>query len=88
HQKLGHLHLKGMKKILSTEAIRGVPNLKINEDNVCGDCQIGKQTRKSHPRLVHQVTTKVLELVHMDLMGPMQVESIGGKRYAFVMVDD
>jgi len=24
----------------------------------------------------------------MDLMGPMQVESLGGKRYAFVMVDD
>src|ERR1044072_1665335 len=24
----------------------------------------------------------------MDLMGPMQVESLGGKRYAFVCVDD
>jgi len=42
----------------------------------------------SHPRLEHQVTSKVLELLHMDLMGPMQVESIGGKRYAFVLVDD
>jgi len=34
------------------------------------------------------VTSKVLELQHMDLMGPMQVESIGAKRYAFVVVDD
>ena len=42
----------------------------------------------SHPRLEHQVTTKVLELLHMDLMGPMQVESIGGKIYVFVVVDD
>ena len=24
----------------------------------------------------------------MDLMGPMQVESLGGKRYAYVVVDD
>ena len=24
----------------------------------------------------------------MDLMGPMQVESLGGKRYVFVCVDD
>ena len=24
----------------------------------------------------------------MDSMGPMQVESIGGKRYAFFVVDD
>jgi hypothetical protein len=42
----------------------------------------------SHPKLEHQVTSKPLELLHMDLMGPMQVESSGGKRYAFVVVDD
>jgi len=42
----------------------------------------------SHSRLEHQVTSKVLELLHMDLMGPLQVESIGGKMYVFVVVDD
>ncbi|KAK2369702.1 secreted RxLR effector protein [Trifolium repens] len=38
--------------------------------------------------LEHQTTSKVLEVLHMDLMGPMQVESLGGKRYAFMVVDD
>jgi hypothetical protein len=42
----------------------------------------------SHPKLQHPVTSRVLELLHMDLMGPMQFESLGGKRYAFVVVDD
>jgi len=28
-----------------------------------------------------------LDLVHMDLMGPMQTESIAGKRYVLVLVD-
>ena len=42
----------------------------------------------SHPRLEHQVLSKVLELLHMDLMGLMHVESIGGKRYVFVVVND
>ncbi|WJX28775.1 hypothetical protein P8452_17454 [Trifolium repens] len=88
HQKLGHLNLKGMKKAMSAKAIRGLPRLKIIEGNVCGECQIGKQIRMSHPMLEHQTTSKVLELLHMDLMGPMQVESLGGKRYAFVVVDD
>ena len=88
HQKLGHLHLKGMKKAMSSEAIRGLPDLKIVDNSICGECQFGKQTRMSHPRLEHQVTSKVLELLHMDLMWPKQVESIGGKRYAFVVVDD
>jgi len=77
-----------MKRAISLEAIRGMPDLKIVEDSIFGECQISKQTRMSHPRLEHQVTSKVLELLHMDLMGPMQVESIGGKRYAFVVVND
>ena len=51
HQRLGHLHLKGIKEVLSKEAVRGIPNLKIDEEKVCGECQIGKQTRMSHKRL-------------------------------------
>jgi transposase InsO family protein len=88
HQMLGQLHLKGMKKAISSEAIRGLNNIKIVQGSICDECQIGKQTRMSHPRLEHQVTSKVLELLHMDLMGPMQVESIGGKRYFFVVIDN
>ena len=42
----------------------------------------------SHPKSRHLTTSKVLDLLHMDLMGPMQVESLGGKRYAYVVVDD
>ncbi|XP_050895373.1 uncharacterized protein LOC127101991 [Lathyrus oleraceus] len=36
HQKLGHLNLKGMKKIASEEAIRDIPKLKIKDSKVCG----------------------------------------------------
>lgn len=49
HQKLGHLHLKGLKRIISTEAFKGMPKLKIEEGRVCGECQVGKQTKMSHP---------------------------------------
>ena len=33
-------------------------------------------------------TIRILELFHMDLIRLMQVESLGGKRYDFVCVDD
>ena len=56
HQRLVLLHLKGMKKALSSEAIRGLHDLKIIEGIICGECQVGKQTRMSHPRLEHQAT--------------------------------
>jgi len=62
--------------------------LEITERSICGECQVGKQTRMSHPRLEHQGTSKVLELLHIDLMRPMQVASIGGKRYVLVVVHD
>jgi len=88
HQKLGHLNLRGMKRIMAEEAIRGIPKLQMEEGKICGECQIGKQTTMSHPQLEHHTTTKVLDLIHMDLMGLMQVESLGGKTYTFVVVDD
>lgn len=34
------------------------------------------------------ITSNALELLHMDLIGTIQVESLGGKRYVFVAVDD
>lgn len=55
---------------------------------IYGDYQIGKHAKMSHKTLQHLDTSKVLELLHMDLMRPMQVESLGGKRYVFVRVDD
>ena len=33
-------------------------------------------------------TSKPLELLHLDLMGPTRIESLGGKRYIIVVVDD
>jgi hypothetical protein len=68
HQKLGHLHLRGMMKLISKEAIRGLPKLTIEEKDICGECQIGKQIKMSHPMLPHQGTSRVLELLHIDLM--------------------
>ncbi|CAJ2673932.1 unnamed protein product [Trifolium pratense] len=88
HQKLGHLNLRSMKKAIPEEAIKGLPNLQIEEGSICGEYQIGKQTKKPHPKLQHLTTTRVLELLQMDLMEPMQTENLGGKRYAYVVVND
>ena len=33
-------------------------------------------------------TSRPLELLHVDLMGPTRIESMGGKRYIMVVVDD
>jgi len=53
HQKLSHLNMQGIKKVISLEAIRGIPKLEITEGSIYGEFQVGKQTRMSHPRLEH-----------------------------------
>ena len=34
------------------------------------------------------MTSRPLELIHMDLFGPTQTKSLSGNRFAFVLVDD
>ena len=40
-----------------------------------------------HKVIQHMSTARIFELLHMDLMGPMQTESLRGKSYGFVYVD-
>ena len=55
---------------------------------VCGPCQFGKQTKAKHPSTQTLATSRPFELLHLDLMGPTRTESLGGKRYIMVVVDD
>lgn len=58
------------------EDIHGFTNLKIEDGKVCGECQIGKQTKMPRKKLQNISTIKVLEVLHMNLVGPKQVESL------------
>jgi hypothetical protein len=42
----------------------------------------------SHPPLIDVMTERPCELLHMDLVGPTHVRSVGGKWYILVVVDD
>ncbi|KAG9444345.1 hypothetical protein H6P81_015685 [Aristolochia fimbriata] len=46
---------------------------------VCKGCMEGKQPR-THPSVPYVTTSLPLELLHMDLMGPVHTPSIAGKR--------
>ena len=49
---------------------------------------MGKQTKASHPKVNVIATSRCLELPHVDLMGSTRTESLGGKKYIMVIVDD
>ena len=66
----------------------GLPQIKFDKDSTCSHCQMGKQTKASFQAKNVVSTSRPLELLHMDLFGPTQNLSIGGKKYCFVIVDD
>ena len=49
---------------------------------------MGKQVKSKHPSVTEVQTSRPLELLHIDLMGPTRVQSLGEKRYILVVMDD
>ncbi|KAA0051806.1 gag-pol polyprotein [Cucumis melo var. makuwa] len=88
HRKLGHASLRCIDKVVENKAVIGILNIDSKIKFFCGDCQVEKQIKASHKSMKECCTNRVLELLHMDLMGPMQTESLGGKKYVFVAMDD
>nr|GEV00250.1 hypothetical protein [Tanacetum cinerariifolium] len=68
--------------------VRGLPKLKFKKDHLCSACEMGKSKKKSHKPKSEETNQEKLYLLHMDLCGPMRVESVNGKKYILIIVDD
>nr|GEX26527.1 hypothetical protein [Tanacetum cinerariifolium] len=68
--------------------VRGLPKLKFEKDHLYSACTMGKSKKKSHKPKSEDTNQEKLYLLHMDLYGPMRVESVSGKKYILVIVDD
>ena len=88
HQRMGHASYKHLSIVSKHKSVLGIPKLSRVSNVVCGPCQLGKQTKAKHPGTQTSATSKPLELLHLDLMGPTRIESLGGKKYLLVVVDD
>ena len=74
HQRFRHANYKQIAKVSKLEAVVGLPKFEKVEKNVCGPCQLGKQTKSSHLKVNVIATSQPLELLHVDLMGPTRME--------------
>ena len=73
---------------MKNELVRGLKDVKFEKDKLCSACQASKQVANTHPTKAYISTTRVLELLHMDLFGPTTYKSLGGNLYCLVIVDD
>ena len=75
---------------LSKSNLNSTQELKSDCDSVnCTSCVYGKATRSVIPRFRSSGrASQLLGLVHRDICGPLEVQSIGGARYYITFIDD
>nr|GEW28296.1 hypothetical protein [Tanacetum cinerariifolium]GEY02392.1 hypothetical protein [Tanacetum cinerariifolium] len=88
HRRLSHLNFGAINHLARQGLVRGLSKLKFEKDHICSACAMGKSTKKTHKLKSEDTNKEKLYLLHMDLCGPMRVESINGKKYILVIVDD
>nr|GFA36090.1 retrovirus-related Pol polyprotein from transposon TNT 1-94 [Tanacetum cinerariifolium] len=88
HRRLSHLNFGAINHLARQGLVRGLLKLKFEKDHLCSACAMGKSTKQSHKPKSEDTNQDKLYLLHMDLCGPMRVESVNGKKYILVIVDD
>nr|GEX32032.1 retrovirus-related Pol polyprotein from transposon TNT 1-94 [Tanacetum cinerariifolium] len=88
HQRLSHLNFATINNLVKNNLVQGLPKMKFEKDHLCSACEQGKIHQKHHKSKTDFASNKPLYLLHMDLCGLMRVQSINGKRYVLVVVDD
>nr|GFA04929.1 hypothetical protein [Tanacetum cinerariifolium] len=88
HQRLSHLKFATINNLVKNNLVQGPPKMKFKKDHLCSAFEQGKIYRKHHKSKTTFASNKPLYLLHMNLCGPMRVESVNGKRHVLVVVDD
>nr|GEX96538.1 hypothetical protein [Tanacetum cinerariifolium] len=88
HQKLSHLNFGYINLLSKKDFVIGLPKLKYVKDQLCSSCEVSKAKRSSFKSKVVLSSKGRLNLLYMDLCGPMRVASINRKNYILVIVDD
>ncbi|GKA13374.1 retrovirus-related pol polyprotein from transposon TNT 1-94, partial [Tanacetum coccineum] len=80
HRRLGHVNFKNINKLVKGNLVRGLPSKVFINDHTCVAYKKGKQHKASCKAKLERTIRKPLELLHMDLFGPVFVDSINKKR--------
>ncbi|GJT86286.1 retrovirus-related pol polyprotein from transposon TNT 1-94 [Tanacetum coccineum] len=85
---LSHLNFATINELSKQGLVRGLPKLKYEKDHLCSACSLVKIKNHTHKPKSEDFIQEKLYLLHMDLYRPMRIESINGKKYILVIVDD
>ncbi|GJY88184.1 retrovirus-related pol polyprotein from transposon TNT 1-94 [Tanacetum coccineum] len=85
HRRLSHLNFDYINLLSKKNIVIGLPKLKYVKDQLYSSCELSKAKRSSFKTKVVLSSKGQLNLLHIDLCGPMRVESINGKKYILMV---
>ncbi|GJZ37283.1 retrovirus-related pol polyprotein from transposon TNT 1-94 [Tanacetum coccineum] len=88
HRRLSHLNFDYITLLSKKDTVTGLTKLKYVKGQLCSSCEMSKAKRSSCKSKVVSSSKGRLNLLHMDLCGPMRVTSINGKKCILVIIDD
>ncbi|GBM43842.1 Retrovirus-related Pol polyprotein from transposon TNT 1-94 [Araneus ventricosus] len=87
HERFCHINNEYLVKTSKNNCVRGLPSL-TDDRSHCIPCKLAKSRRVSFKETGAVRSKRPLELLHMDLCGPMPALSQGGNKYFFTIIDD
>ncbi|GFX54449.1 retrovirus-related Pol polyprotein from transposon TNT 1-94 [Trichonephila clavipes] len=88
HQRFCHVNNDYLVKTSKNDSVKGLPRLTDNGKTHCIPSKLAKSKRVSFKKMGAVRSKRPLELLHMDLCGPMPTESQGGNKYFLSIIDD
>nr|GEU61701.1 integrase, catalytic region, zinc finger, CCHC-type, peptidase aspartic, catalytic [Tanacetum cinerariifolium] len=88
HRRLNHLNFGIINDLARKDLVHGLPRLKLEKDHLCSTCQLGNIRKHTHKPKTENTNVEVLNTLHMDLCGPMRMQTINWKKYILVIVYD
>jgi len=88
HYRLGHLHQAALIKLARENLVDGLTIKDVQGGFSCDVCIEAKQHHTPMPKTAEHRAAEPLELVHSDLCGPIEVNSLGGSVYFVTFTDD
>ena len=86
-KRLCHVNFDNLINIRKMKKVRRLPKLKKPNKIMCKQYQLRKM-KKSNFKSKTYTSNELLELVHTNLCGPIEIKSYIGDRYIMLFVDD
>ena len=77
HCPFGHLNHDYINRLAKKQLVDGMKYSDVSFDKECEACALGKMHKLPSPKKSMNRASKSLELIHTDLCGPMNLDSIG-----------